>query len=299
MNKVSDKLIKALAYDDQIRIYVIDATEMVRVAQNKHASWGAATAALGRAMVGTTLLGATLKGEEKLTVRIEGNGPVGYLLVDSNGKGETKGYIKNPEVNLPLNDQGKLDVKGAVGTEGMLTVSKDLGMKKPFVGQVPLVSGELGEDFTYYMAASEQVPSAIGLSVLVNPDETVKAAGGFMIQVLPNAEEETIKAIEDSIAELPLVSHLMDQGETPEEILDRLAKGHSARIIESMPVEFKCDCSKERFKNAIVTLGEQEIQEMIDEDHGADAVCHFCRSTYHFHENELKDLIEETKANEA
>lgn len=293
---MSDKLIKALGYDDQIRVYVVDATDMVKEAQQKHDSWCAATAALGRAMVGTTLLGATLKGEEKLTVRIEGNGPVGYLLVDSNGKGETKGYIKYPEVDLPLNEKGKIDVKGAVGSEGMLTVSKDLGMKKPFVGQVPLVSGELGEDFTYYMAASEQVPSAIGLSVLVNPDNTVQAAGGFMIQVLPNAEEETIKAVEDAIAELPLVSHLMDQGETPEKILDRLVKGNNARILETMPVVFKCDCSKERFKDAIVTLGEQEIQEMIDEDHGADAVCHFCRSTYHFDEKELEHLIEETKS---
>lgn len=295
---MSDKLIKALGYNDQIRVYVIDATEMVKEAQQKHASWCAATAALGRAMVGTTLLGATLKGEEKLTVRIEGDGPVGYLLVDSNGQGETKGYIKNPEVNLPLNEKGKIDVKGAVGTEGMLTVSKDLGMKKPFVGQVPLVSGELGEDFTYYMAASEQVPSAIGLSVLVNPDETVQAAGGFMVQVLPNAEEETVKAVEDTIAELPLVSHLMEQGETPEEILNRLVKEESVRILESMPVVFKCDCSKERFKDAIVTLGEQEIQDMIDEDHGADAVCHFCRTSYHFDEKELKDLIKETNVKE-
>lgn len=295
MVEVPDKLIKALGYKDQIRIYVVDATEMVKEAQKKHDSWSTGTAALGRAMIGTTLLGATLKGNEKLTVRIEGGGPVGYLLVDSNGKGETKGFIKNPQVSLDLNDKGKLDVRGAVGTEGMLTVSKDLGMKEPFVGQVPLVSGELGEDFTYYMAHSEQVPSAIGLSVLVNPDETVKAAGGFMIQVLPNAEAETIAKVEETIRTLPLVSQLMDKGETPEKILDRLVSDDMARIVDEMPVSFTCDCSKERFKDALITLGAKELQEIIDEDHGAEAVCHFCRSEYHFSEDELEELISETK----
>lgn len=289
---MSDKLIKALGYNDQIRVYVVNATEMVKEAQAKHDSWSAATAALGRAMVGSTLLGATLKGKEKLTVRIDGGGPIGYLLVDSNGKGETKAYIKHPQVSLDLNQKGKLDVRGAVGTDGMLTVSKDLGMKEPFVGQVPLVSGELGEDFTYYMANSEQVPSAIGLSVLVNPDETVKAAGGFMIQVLPEAEAETIAKIEETINDLPLVSHLMDKGETTEKILERLVSDGTARIVDTMPVSFTCDCSKERFKNALVTLGENELQQMIDEDHGAEAVCHFCRSEYHFSEEELKELIE-------
>ncbi|MFL2059972.1 Hsp33 family molecular chaperone HslO [Marinilactibacillus psychrotolerans] len=290
---MTDKIIKALAYQNEIRVYVVEATEMVNEAQNKHDSWSTATAALGRAMIGTTLLGATLKGREKITVRIEGNGPIGYLVIDSNGKGETKGYIHNPQVNLPLNNNGKLDVRGAVGTDGMLTVSKDLGMKKPFVGQVPLVSGELGEDFTYYMANSEQVPSAIGVSVLVNPDETVKAAGGFMIQVLPNAKEETIKKIETVIAELPLVSRLMENGETPDEILERLVGKDNYQLLETTPVQFKCDCSKERFGDAIISLGVDEIQNMIDEDHGAEAVCHFCRTKYQYTENDLEKLKEE------
>lgn len=294
---MTDKLIKALAFDNQIRVYVTDATNMVAEAQKRHDSWSASTAAMGRAMLGTTLLGATLKGNDKLTVRIEGNGPAGYIVVDSNGRGETKGYIKNPKVSLDLNDKGKLDVRGAVGTEGLLTVSKDLGMKEPFVGQVPLVSGELGEDFTYYMANSEQVPSAIGVSVLVNPDETVKAAGGFMIQVLPNAAEETIAKIEETIAQLPLVSRLMEKGETPEQILDRLVGEGNPRVLEEMPVSFECDCSKDRFGDAIVSLGTQEIQEMIEEDHGAEAVCHFCRRKYQFDENELEELKEEAVNN--
>lgn len=291
---MSDKLIKALACNDEIRVYVVNATEMVNEAQSRHQTWSAATAALGRAMLGTTLLGATLKGKDKLTVRIEGNGPIGYMVIDGNGQGKTKGYIKNPKVSLDLNENGKLDVRGAVGTEGMLTVSKDLGMREPFVGQVPLVSGELGEDFTYYMANSEQVPSAIGVSVLVNPDETVKAAGGFMIQVLPGASEETISRIEETIASLPLVSRLMESGATPEDILDRLVGEKNSRIIETLPVSFYCDCSKERFKDAIVSLGSQEIQEMIDEDHGAEAVCHFCRTKYQFDEQELEELKEAT-----
>lgn len=292
---MTDKLIKSLCYNNEIRVYVVDATEMVKTAQEKHDTWSTATAALGRGMIGATLLGVTLKGEDKLTVRIEGGGPIGYLLIDSNAKGETKGYIKKPHVSLPLNDKGKLDVRGAVGTEGSLTISKDIGMKNPFVGQVPLVSGELGEDFTYYMAHSEQIPTAIGLSVLVNPDETVKAAGGFMIQVLPGASDETIGKIEEAISDLPLVSRLMEEGEKPEAILERLIPDGSANILEEMPVSFTCDCSKERFENALVTLGETELQAMIDENHGAEAECHFCRTKYHYSEEELIALKEEVK----
>lgn len=289
---MTDKLIKALAIDNEIRVYVLNATNMVSEAQMRHDSWNTATAALGRAMVGTTLLGATLKGSDKLTVRIEGNGPIGHIVVDSNAQGETKGYIHNPKVSLELNGSGKLDVRGAVGTEGMLTVSKDLGMKEPFVGQVPLVSGELGEDFTYYMANSEQVPSAIGVSVLVNSDESVKAAGGFMIQVLPGATDETIDRVEETIAQLPLVSSLLESGETPEQILNRIVGEANSNILEEMSVSFTCDCSKDRFGDAIVTLGADEIQEMIDEDHGAEAVCHFCRTQYEFSEEELEELKE-------
>lgn len=289
---MTDKLIKSLAIDNEIRVYVLNATNMVSEAQMRHDSWNTATAALGRAMVGTTLLGATLKGNDKLTVRIEGNGPIGHIVVDSNARGETKGYIHNPKVSLDLNGNGKLDVRGAVGTEGMLTVSKDLGMKEPFVGQVPLVSGELGEDFTYYMANSEQVPSAIGVSVLVNSDESVKAAGGFMIQVLPGASDRTIDRVEETIAQLPLVSSLLESGETPEQILNRIVGEGNSNILEEMPVSFTCDCSKNRFGNAIVTLGADEIQQMIDEDHGAEAVCHFCRTQYEFNEEELEELKE-------
>ncbi|MGX7419983.1 Hsp33 family molecular chaperone HslO [Carnobacterium gallinarum] len=288
---MSDYLLKSVCYDGQIRAYAVCATETVSEAQKRHDTWSAASAALGRTMVGALLLGATMKGDDKMTVKVDGDGPVGHIIVDSNAKGETKGYIANPKVQLPLNAVGKIDVRGAVGTQGSLTVTKDIGMKEAFSGQVPLVSGELGEDFTYYMANSEQVPSAIGLSVLVDTDDSIKAAGGFMIQVMPGATDETLDAIEKNIAEIPLVSRLMEQGEQPEEILYRLLGGEeNVKILEKMPISFKCDCSKERFADAIITLGATEIQAMIDEDHGAEANCHFCGNSYHYSEVDLAEL---------
>ncbi|MCI3028862.1 Hsp33 family molecular chaperone HslO [Desemzia incerta] len=287
---MSDYLLKSVCYDGQIRVFTIDATETVAEAQRRHDTWSASSAALGRTMVGALLLGATVKGDEKLTVKIEGNGPTGHIVADSNGKGTVKGYIANPKVSLPLNEKGKIDVRGAVGTEGTLTITKDLGLKEAFSGQVPLISGELAEDFTYYMATSEQTPSAFGLSVLVDTDESIKAAGGFMIQVMPGATEETITAIEKAIENIPMVSRLMENGETPEGILDRLVGEGNAKVLDKMPISFECDCSKDRFAGAIVSLGKKEIDEMITEDHGAEAVCHFCGNKYHYSEQELEDL---------
>lgn len=287
---MSDYLLKSVCYDGQIRVFTIDATETVAEAQRRHDTWSASSAALGRTMVGALLLGATVKGDEKLTVKVEGNGPTGHIVADSNGKGTVKGYIANPKVSLPLNEKGKIDVRGAVGTEGTLTITKDLGLKEAFSGQVPLISGELAEDFTYYMATSEQTPSAFGLSVLVDTDESIKAAGGFMIQVMPGATEETITAIEKAIENIPMVSRLMENGETPEGILDRLVGEGNAKVLDKMPISFECDCSKDRFAGAIVSLGKKEIDDMITEDHCAEAVCHFCGNKYHYSEQELEDL---------
>ncbi len=293
---MTDSLIKALAYNDEIRVYVVDATNMVEEARQLHDSWSTATAALGRTMIGTTLLGATLKNkQDKLTVRIHGDGPIGYIIADSNMYGEVKAYIDNPHVALELNDEGKLDVKGAVGTTGELSVSKDLGLKQPFTGQVPLISGELGEDFTYYMAVSEQTPSAFGLSVLVNPDESIRVAAGFMIQVLPDASEETIVALEQTLQNIPQVSDFMDKNHDLEALLTELLGADNYKVLEEMSVTFKCDCSKERFADAIVTLGKEEIQQMITEDGGAEAVCHFCRSKYQYSVEELEELQKEAK----
>lgn len=293
---MKDYLVKALTYDGFVRAYAVSATETIAEAQRRHETWNTASAALGRAMVGSLLLGSTLKGEDKLTVKIQGNGPAGAIVVDSNGRGDVKGYIKNPQISLPLNPQGKLDVRGAVGDQGIFTVIKDLGLKEPFSGQTPIVSGELGEDFTYYLAVSEQIPSAVGLSVLVETDDSIRAAGGFMLQIMPGASEEIIDAIEKRLGELPRVSTLIDEGQSPEEILATLLPDTTIEVLEKMPVQFHCDCTKEKFATAIITLGADEIQAMIDEDHGAEAVCSFCGNKYHFDETELAALKKEAEA---
>lgn len=288
---MSDLLVKALAYNDEIRIYAINARDMVEEARKTHDSWSSATAALGRTIIASTLLGATLKNkQDKLTVRVQGDGPVGAIVVDANMFGKNKAYIQNPHVSLDLNTAGKIDVAGAVGTEGFLTITKDQGLKTPFVGQVPLVSGELGEDFTYYMAVSEQTPSSFALSVLINPDESVEVAGGFMIQVLPGASEETIDKLENSLKEIKAVSTILDESNDLNYLLKEVLGADNYRIIEEMPVSFECDCSKERIANAITSLGKKEIQAMIDEDQGAEAECHFCRKKYNYSIDELEKL---------
>lgn len=289
---MKDHLIKALAYDGVVRAYAVAATDTISEAQRRHDTWNTSTAALGRALVGGLLLGASsLKGDkDKLTVKIQGDGPAGAIVVDSNAKGDVKGYIKEPHLSLPLNEAGKLDVKGAVGTEGMFTVIKDLGLREPFSGQTPIVSGELGEDFTYYLAISEQIPSAVGLSVLVDTDDSVKTAGGFMLQIMPGADEAIIDKIEANLAKTPRISTLLDEGKTPEEILDSLCPDTTLDVLETMPVQFKCDCSKEKFGQAIIALGPDEIQGMIDEDHGAEAVCAFCENKYNYYEADLAAL---------
>lgn len=288
-----DYLVKALCHGGFVRAYAVRATNAVAEAQRRHDTWHTSSAALGRTMVGALLLGGTLKGDDKMTVNIQGDGPAGAIIVDSNGHGDVKGYIKNPHISLPKNEVGKLDVRGAVGTEGMFTVIKDLGLKEPFSGQVPIVSGEIGEDFTYYLAISEQIPSAVGLSVLVDTDDSIKTAGGFMIQIMPGADEEVIATIENQLKETPLISKLLDEGKTPEEILQGLVGTDELNILEKTPVQFKCDCSKEKFGEAIIALGPDEIQAMIDEDHGAEAVCSFCENKYYYDEADLLALKQE------
>lgn len=293
---MEDYLVKALAYQGLVRAYAVAATDTVAEAQRRHNTWNTASAALGRSLVGGLLLGATVKGDDRLTIKIQGDGPAGAIVVDANGHGEVKGYLQNPHVSLPLNEKGKLDVRGAVGTQGMLTVIKDLGLKEPFSGQTPIVTGELGEDFTYYLAISEQIPSAVGLSVLVDTDDSIKVAGGFMLQIMPGADESIISAIETNLANTPQISTLLDEGKTPEEILDSLLPDTELVVLETMPVSFTCDCSKDKFARAIISLGKDEIQAMIDEDHGAEAVCSFCGEKYSYTEAELVALKEEATA---
>ena len=295
---MSDYLVKSLAFDGQIRAYAVDATETVSTAQKLHDTWSAASAALGRSLVGTLLLAsASLQGDETMTVKINGNGPVGGIVVDGNANGTVKGYVQNPHVHLPLNDKHKIDVKGAVGTEGFLAVTKDLGLKEPFTGQVPLVSGELGEDFTYYLAKSGQIPSSVGLSVFVNSDNSIETAGGFMIQVMPGAKEETISQIEKRLAEIPMVSEMMRDGKKPEDVLNEILGAENVKVLDKMPVSYHCDCSRERFLGVLTSLPTDQLQEMADEDHGAEAVCHFCGKKYQFTEDELRKIIKVKKQN--
>ncbi|MDY0404022.1 Hsp33 family molecular chaperone HslO [Virgibacillus sp. 179-BFC.A HS] len=285
-----DYLIKATAFDNKVRAYAATSTNTVYEAQQRLDTWATATAALGRTLTITAMMGAMLKGDDNLTVKVEGGGPIGAIVAEGNATGEVRGYAVQPHVDFDLNSKGKLDVARAVGTDGTLSVVKDLGLKDYFTGQVPIVSGEISEDFTYYFANSEQVPSAVGAGVLVNPDHTVLAAGGFIVQVMPGIEEEMVTRLEEQIQAFPQISTLIREGKTPEEILERLFAGESYKIHEKMPIRFQCKCSKERFGEAIKGLGNEEIQSMIDEDHGAEAVCHFCNETYHFTEQELEEL---------
>ena len=288
---MADYLVKSVAGNEMFRAYAVNATGIVAEAQRRHDTWSAASAALGRSLVGTLLLASSvLKGDEQLTVKINGNGPVGGIVVDGNAKGTVKGYLQNPHVHLPLNEKHKIDVKAAVGTNGFLAVTKSQGVGDPFTGQVPLVSGELGEDFTYYLAQSEQIPSAVGLSVFVNEDNTIGVAGGFLVQVLPNATDEAISSLEGKLKDLPLVSQLLRDGKTPEDILNLLFDG-DVKVLDNMPVKFECDCSKERFAESLMALPKHEVQAMIDEDHGAEAVCHFCGNKYQFTVPELQAVL--------
>ncbi|PIC84971.1 MULTISPECIES: Hsp33 family molecular chaperone HslO [unclassified Sporosarcina] len=287
----TDYLVKALAFEGQIRAYAVRSTETVGEVQERHQMWPTATAALGRTISASVMMGAMLKGEDSITVKIQGNGPLGPIVVDANAKGEVRGYATNPQTHLPLNEQGKLDVRGAVGTEGMLSIVKDLGMKDYFTGQVPIISGEIAEDFTQYMVVSEQVPSAVALGVLVDPDNTVKASGGFILQVMPGATEETIELLEGRIANMTAISTMIDNGLTPEGILVEVLGQENVEFLSRIDVKFDCECSKERFSEAIKGLGAVEIQAMIDEDHGAEAQCHFCLEKYQFSEQELRELI--------
>ncbi|MCJ7843019.1 Hsp33 family molecular chaperone HslO [Lederbergia sp. NSJ-179] len=290
---MEDYLVKAIAYDGQVRAYAAVTTNTVGEAQARHQTWPTASAALGRTMTAGVIMGAMLKGEDKITVKIEGGGPIGIVLADANALGHVRGYVTNPQTHFELNEIGKLDVSRAVGVNGTLTVVKDVGLRDHFSGQVPLVSGEIGDDFTYYFAKSEQTPSSVGVGVLVNPDNTILAAGGFIIQMMPGVDEEVISEIEQKLQATPPVSRLMADGYSPEKMLECFLK--DVNILEKQTVEFRCTCSKERLSNAIISLGKEEIHAMIVEDGEANAQCHFCNETYHFTKEELEGLEKESQ----
>lgn len=290
---MADKIVTATTTDGFFRVLAVDASQTVAEAQRRHDSWSASSAALGRTLVATSLLAAAgLKNKDDLlTVRIKGDGPVGAIVADGTAEGTVRGYIQNPQVNLPLNLVGKIDVARAVGKNGVLAVTKDLGLGEPFTGQVPLVSGELGEDFAYYLAKSEQVHSAVGLSVFVNADNSIKVAGGFLVQALPDATDEALTKLETSIKTLPLVSGLLQAGLTPTDIIHRVVGDSPVSILAEKPLRFACTCSKAHFADVMATLAKKDLVAMIEEDHGAEAVCKFCGTKYQYSEDELRAIL--------
>ena len=288
---MNDYVIRATAADGQIRAFAATTKEMVETAKNAHNTSPIATAALGRLMTAAAMMGSDLKGEgELLTLRIEGDGPIGGLLVTADGKGDVKGYAFNPDVMLPPNAQGKLDVGGSLGL-GVLSVIKDIGLKEPYVGQTQLITGEIAEDLTYYFATSEQVPSSVALGVLMNKDNTVRQAGGFIIQLLPDASDEIIDRLEAKLSGISSITSLLDAGKTPEEILTDILGEFGLEILKKMPVQFHCDCERSRVEKAIISIGRKEIQDMIDEGKEIEVNCQFCNKHYKFSVDELGEML--------
>ncbi|WP_438435272.1 Hsp33 family molecular chaperone HslO [Gorillibacterium sp. sgz500922] len=286
---MKDELIRATAGDGKFRAFAVRTTELTEELRQRHRTTPTATAALGRTAAAGAMMGAMMKGNEKLTIQVKGGGPIGQIVVDANARGEVRGYVDHPEVDLPLNERGKLDVRGAVGTDGFIYIIRDLGLKEPYLGSTPIVSGELAEDFTYYFAKSEQTPSVVALGVLVDTDYTVKAAGGFIVQVLPGVSEEEIDRLEQRLNGITSVTSLLDGGATLDEILASILE--DVQVLERMNVAFRCQCSRERMERGLISLGREELQTILEEDGQMELVCHFCNETYHFSDKEIKDVI--------
>ena len=292
---MSDYLIKAIDKTKNLRLLTITAKGVVSEAQKRQDTWSASSAVLGRTLVGSLLLaGAELTDKEELTVRLLGNGPVGPTVVTAKSDLTVKGYIKNPHIALPAKDDGHIDVKKAVG-QGWLQVTKDLGLKEPYTGEVPIVSGEIAEDFAYYLTKSEQIPSAVGLSVFVNPNNSIGEAGGFMLQALPGASDELITKTIERIKELPTLSTAFLDGMTPEDLAKKIL-GDDCKILEKDDVAFKCDCSKEKYAAILGSLSRKDLTDMINKDHGAELTCNFCGKKYNYSEDELKAILANKKS---
>lgn len=290
---MSDYMVRATAAGGQIRAFAALTTEMAEMGRKIHNTSPVMSAALGRLMTGAVMMGSMMKGKEDLlTVSIHSDGPGKGLTVTADSKGNVKGYAHEPCVILPANEKGKLDVAGALG-QGTLRVIKDLGLKEPYVGQTELVSGEIAEDLTYYFAVSEQVPSCVALGVLMEKENRVKCSGGFIIQLMPDASEEIIASLEGKIKDFPPVTTLLEKGRTPEDILDLLLGDLELEILDKMPVQFACNCSRERVTRALISIGRKEIESMIEEEKDVEMNCHFCNKNYVFSTEELKYLIEE------
>lgn len=292
---MNDYIVRAVAADSQIRAFVAVTTETVETARKDHNTSPVATAALGRLLTGGAMMGVMMKGENDiLTLQIKGDGPINGITVTADSKGRVKGYAGNPQVLIPANSKGKLDVSGAVGN-GILNVIKDMGLKEPYSGQVALQTGEIAEDLTYYFAVSEQVPSAVGLGVLMNKDNTVRQAGGFIVQVMPFAEESTIAKLEQNVQKIQSVTTLLEQGHTPESLLEQVLEGFDIEINDTIPTEFYCNCDKNRVEKALISIGRKELNELIQEGKEVELNCHFCNTNYVFSVEELKEILRKCK----
>ena len=288
---MKDYIVRATAGDGQIRAFAATTRNLVEEARSAHNTSPVATAALGRLMTGAVMMGSMMKGDKDiLTLQIKGSGPIQGITVTADSHGNVKGYVGNPNVILPANSKGKLDVAGAVGP-GFLSVIKDMGLKEPYNSQVMLQTSEIAEDLTYYFASSEQVPSAVGLGVLMNHENTVRQAGGFILQLMPFASEEVVAALEKKVGEVNSVTNMLDAGYTPQKILEDLLGELGLEITDTMDTRFYCNCSKERVAKAVISIGKKDLQEMIQEGKPIEVNCHFCNKHYHFSVEELKELL--------
>ncbi|QHQ59647.1 Hsp33 family molecular chaperone HslO [Anaerocolumna sedimenticola] len=292
---MSDYIVRATAANNQIRAFAATTRDLAEYARSVHNTSPVATAALGRLLTAGAMMGSMMKGSnDLLTLQIKCNGPIQGLTVTADANANVKGYVYDPTVMLPPSPIGKLDVGGALGA-GVLSVIKDMALKDPYVGQTELVSGEIAEDITYYYATSEQIPSSVALGVLMNKDNTVKRSGGFIIQLMPFAEDEIIDKLEQKINEISSITNLLDDDLTPEMILEHILGEFNLEILDTMPTAFTCNCSKERVEKAIISIGKKDIQEMIEDNEPIEVNCHFCNTKYHFSINELEMILKKSK----
>ena len=293
---MKDKIVRAVTDTGAVRAFAAATTTLANEAHRMHRTWPIASAALGRTLTAAAIMGWMLKSDkESVTLQLTGDGPMGRVIAVADSRAQVKGYVGDPLVDLPNNDAGKLNVGGAVGKNGYLTVIRDLGLKEPYIGRVPLVSGEIGDDLTSYFAISEQIPSSVGLGVLVDVDLSIKAAGGFLVQVMPEATEEDICRLERNIGAIASVTSMMEQGMCPEDMMEMLLEGFAYSITDETEPAYHCDCTRQRVERALISLGETELTKLIEEDGKAELTCHFCDKVYPFDKAELMALLDSAK----
>ncbi len=285
---MSDLVVRALAYHQSVRVYAVSTKDILNIIGDKMSYYPSALDAMGRILSMGAMMGAMLKKEETVTIKVEGDGPIGKIIVDADAHGHMRGYASNPHCHFEYIDN-RLNVKQTIGSTGFISVIKDLKLKELFIGSTPIINGEMAEDFAYYFNVSEQVPSAVGLGVLVDENSRALASGGFIIQLLPNASEEVIENLEKKLAIIPSVSEMLSSGFTPQDIIYNICE--DVEILDTTPIGFQCGCSKERFARGILSLGKDEIEQMIEEDKTQETICHFCGEKYYFTKDDLIELL--------